>query len=179
MRSTGRNIGRHQKLSCRWRFGRLTSIRSRGAGDGFAAQVRAALDPVAVVFSVYAARKQALAASEGATDFGEYFVYFSFFLMAAALLLAALFFRLNVEQRMRDIGMFRAMGFPGGTIRDLFLAEGAVLALAGCALGVAGAAGYAGLMMVGLRTRWSGAVGTRLLTLHVAPFSLAAGSIAG
>ena len=30
------------------------------------------------------ARAQALEASKGATDFGEYFVYFSFFLMAAA-----------------------------------------------------------------------------------------------
>jgi len=161
------------------RFGKLTSIRVHGAADPFAAELRASLDPVAMGFAVYPARSQALAASEGATDFGEYFVYFSFFLMAAALLLAALFFRLGIEQRLREIGTFRAMGFPNATIRNIFLMEGAALALAGCVAGIAGAAGYGALMVLGLRTRWSGAVGTRLLSLHVAPAALAIGSVSG
>ena len=38
-------------------------------------------------------------AARGATEFGEYFLYFSFFLMVSALLLTGLFFRLGVEQR--------------------------------------------------------------------------------
>ena len=123
MRSTGRNtaplrryflpLAAGQKL---WgsRFGKLTSIRIHGSADGFSrtASQRRSIRQV-VGFSVFAARTQALAASEGATDFGEYFVYFSFFLMAAALLLAALFFRLSVEQRLREIGMLRAMGYSG------------------------------------------------------------------
>ena len=50
----------------------------------------------------------ALTASSGATDFGEYFVYFSFFLVVSALLLTALFFKLSVEQRIREIGLLRA-----------------------------------------------------------------------
>ncbi len=161
------------------RFGKLTSIRLHGSEDGFRSQLRAALDPAAIGFSVFAARAQALEASKGATDFGEYFVYFSFFLMAAALLLAALFFRLSVEQRFREIGTLRAMGFPEATIRNVFLMEGAALALYGCVVGMAGAAGYGALVMLGLRTSWSGSVGTKLLSLHVTPLSLAMGSGAG
>jgi putative ABC transport system permease protein len=161
------------------RFGKLTSIRLHGATDDFANQLRAAIDPMASGFAVYPVRAQALAASEGATDFGEYFIYFSFFLMAAALLLAALFFRLSIEQRLREIGMFRAMGFPDAAIRNVFLLEGGVLALAGSVLGIAGAAGYGALVMFGLRTSWSGAVGTRLLTLHVSPSALFIGAGGG
>ena len=161
------------------RFGKLTSIRLHGASDDFASQLRAAIDPMASGFTVYPVRAQALAASEGATDFGEYFVYFSFFLMAAALLLAALFFRLSIEQRLREIGMFRAMGFPDGAIRTLFLLEGGALALAGSIVGIAGAAAYGALVMLGLRTSWSGAVGTRLLSLHVSPSSLLIGVAGG
>ena len=161
------------------RFGNLTSIRLHGAGNDFANQLRSALDPIASGFAVYPVRAQALAASAGATDFGEYFVYFSFFLMAAALLLAALFFRLGVEQRLREIGMFRAMGFPDSVIRSVFLLESGALALAGSVLGLAGAAGYGALVMLGLRTRWSGAVGTGLLSLHVKPSSLVMGAAGG
>src|SRR4029077_7448467 len=141
------------------RFGKLTSIRVHGAADEFAAQLRAHLDPAAAGFTVFPVRAQALAASEGSTDFGEYFVYFSFFLMAAALLLAALFFHLGIEQRLREIGAFRAMGFSNAAIRNLFLMEGSVLALAGCVVGIVGAAGYGALMVDGLRTCWCGAGG--------------------
>ncbi len=41
------------------------------------------------------ARAEALAAADGTTDFGEYFVYFSFFLVVAGLLLAGMFFALT------------------------------------------------------------------------------------
>ena len=76
-------------------------------------------------------RADSLAASKGATDFGEYFTYFSMFLVWSALLLAALFFRLAVEQRARELGLLRAVGFSTARVRRLFLAEGLALALAG------------------------------------------------
>jgi ABC-type lipoprotein release transport system permease subunit len=161
------------------RFGKLTSIRLHGAVEGLSSQLRAAIDPLAAGFAVYPVRTQALAASNGATDFGEYFVYFSFFLMAAALLLGSLFFRLSIEQRLREIGTLRAVGFPDASIRNVFLMEGGVLALAGSVVGMAGAAGYGALVMFGLRTSWSGAVGTRLLSLHVTPSSLGIGAVGG
>ena len=109
------------------------------------------------------------------TDFGEYFTYFSFFLVVSALLLASLFFRLGVEQRLREIGALRALGFDERGVRRLFWAESAALSLAGGLLGAAGAVGYAELIMWGLRTWWVDAVGTTLLALHVSPPALAAG----
>ena len=76
-------------------------------------------------------RQKRFKASEGTTDFGEYFFYFSFFLVVAALLLTGLFFRVGVEQRLREIGVLEAVGLPPSGVRGLFLREGAVLAAVG------------------------------------------------
>ena len=102
------------------------------------------------------ARTIALAASAGATDFGEYFTYFSFFLVVSALLLVVLFFKLGVEQRLRQIGILRASGFTMADIRRLTLGEGAALALVGGALGALGAVLYGRLIVYGLGTWWVG-----------------------
>ena len=68
---------------------------------------------------------------------------------------------------MREIGILRALGFTASKIRNLFLLEGAVLAVAGAAAGMGAALGYGELILYGLRTWWVDAVGTRLLSLHV------------
>src|SRR5260370_4993094 len=94
----------------------------------------------------------------------------------SAVMLAALFFRLGVEQRVREVGLLRAVGFTTAGVRRLFACEGLVLAAFGSVAGVWGAVGYGAAMMFGLRTWWAGAVGTPSLTLHVAPSSLAAGA---
>jgi ABC-type lipoprotein release transport system permease subunit len=169
------------------RFGKLTSMRFIPPGDGpaeqalpaFEQKLRAALTPEAMGFSVIPVRAQGLAASRGATDFGEYFLYFSFFLVISALLLAALFFKLGVEQRLREIGLLQAVGFPAARIRRLFLTEGMIMALIGSLVGIAGALAYGQLLMLGLRTWWVDAVGTRMLTLHVSAFSLLLGAASG
>src|SRR2546430_13620486 len=83
------------------------------------------------------------------TDFGEYFTYFSFFLVFSALMLAALFFRLGVEQRAREVGLLRAVGFTTTGVRRLFLTEACVLAAIGGLLGIAGAVAYCAVMMIG------------------------------
>lgn len=169
----------------RSRHGDRTSVRIvpppgeslKPARDRYTARLRADLDPLATGFSVIDVRADGLGASRGATDFGEYFTYFSFFLVLSALLLAALFFRLGVEQRAREVGLLRAVGYSSGRIRRLFAAEGLVLAVLGSVVGIAGAVAYAALMMAGLRTWWSGAVGTTRLVLHVSPASLITGAV--
>ncbi len=137
------------------------------------------LDPTANGLILSPVRQEGLAASNGATDFGEYFTYFSFFIVAAALLLASLFFRLGVEQRLREIGLLRSVGFSARAVRNLFLKEGILLAVVGGILGIGGAVGYAWLMMYGLRNWWVSAVGTTSLTLDLRPLTLAIGVIAG
>jgi putative ABC transport system permease protein len=170
------------------RLGRVTSLRMRlppGAvleeeRRKLEAVLRTRLDPARDAAIVVApVRAQALLAARGTTDFGEYFVYFSFFLVAAALLLAGLFFRLGIEQRLREIGLLRSVGFARRDVRRLFLAEGALLSVAGALLGVGGACAYADLVVRALRTLWVGAVGTRELSLHVAPPPLVLGFVGG
>jgi ABC-type lipoprotein release transport system permease subunit len=127
---------------------------------------------------VYDVRGQSLAASTGATDFGEYFTYFSTFLVVSALLLAGLFFKLGVEQRLQEVGLLQALGLSPGAIRRLFAGEALCLASIGGIVGIAGAIGYSALIMLGLRTWWVDAVGTTALTLHVDGASLVAGALA-
>lgn len=124
------------------------------------------------------ARGEAVAAAEGTTDFGEYFVYFSFFLVAAGLLLAGMFFALGVEQRAREVGLLLAVGYRARDVRALLVREAAVLTAAGGLIGMAAAVGYAAIIMHGLRTWWVGAVNTTALDLHVDPLLLAGGAIA-
>ena len=185
------------------RFGSLTSLRVfepggadpqvragpalRAPGDrpsgppspAYADALRAALDPATMGLTVTPVKAQSLEASQGATDFSEYFVYFSFFLMASALLLTGLFFRLGIEQRKREIGTLRSLGFSASKIRTVFLLEGAALALAGAAVGIAVALAYGALILFGLRTWWFDAVGTRLLWLHASAVPLGGAALAG
>lgn len=169
----------------RSRYGALTSIRlpvSDGADAGALAarlrdELRTTLSPNAMGVALYPARAAALEAAQGATDFGQYFTYFSFFLMVSALMLAVLFFKLGVEQRLRQIGILRAAGYSMSVVRRLLLGEAIILAVVGGALGVAGAVLYGKLIVYGLGTWWVGAVGTTMLELHVRPGSLALGAI--
>ncbi|HEX2520604.1 MAG TPA: FtsX-like permease family protein, partial [Terriglobia bacterium] len=169
------------------RFGKLTSLRiypTQGqtvseAKQNLERSLRHAIGPLEAGFSILPVRAQGLEASRGATNFGEYFLYFSFFLVISALLLTALFFKLGVEQRLREIGLLQAVGFPASRVRKLFLVEGIVLAVVGSLLGLAGAVAYGQLMMTGLSTWWVEAVGTRRLNLHIAPLSLLLGAVGG
>jgi putative ABC transport system permease protein len=169
------------------RYGALTSLRVKARPDepiadaatSLTRQLRQSLDPLAVGMAVRDIRSSGLDASAGATDFGEYFVYFSVFLVVSALLLTTLFFRLAIEQRLREVGLLRAVGFGPGDVRRQFLLEGLLLALAGSVLGIVAAIGYAGALMLGLRTWWVDAVGTTALRLHVDGMTLGAGALSG
>ena len=177
----------------RSRHGRLSSIRiyppaeSPAAGPEALQDLRSRLEselkrtagPAQFGFSLRAAGAQAEQASRGVTDFGQYFVYFSFFLVVSALLLTSLFFKLGLEQRVKEIGLLRALGFDPAGIRRLFLKEGVLLAGLGTLLGLAGALGYTSLIMLGLRTWWVDAVGTTQLRLHLSELSLLAGGLGG
>ncbi len=169
------------------RFGKLTSIRIESPQNQltddvvtkYGEELRKRLDPALLGFQVVPVREQGLAASRGATDFGEYFLYFSFFLVVSALMLTTLFFKLGIEQRAREVGTLQAIGFSDSAIRRLFLAEGMLLAVVGSLLGLVGAVGYAALLMHGLRTWWVDAVGTTALRLHVSWVWMVVGALGG
>jgi ABC-type antimicrobial peptide transport system permease subunit len=87
-------------------------------------------------------------------------------------------FRLNIEQRARQVGLLSAVGFAPRALRRLALGEGMMLAAAGGVIGLAGAVGYTWLMVTGLRTWWVDAVGTTAMRLFVEPRTLAIGLVA-
>jgi ABC-type lipoprotein release transport system permease subunit len=162
------------------RFGSLTSIRlalrdparRQSSADLARARVqfrRALLQhlrPEEAGLAFDAVRRRADEASAGSEDFQWLFPSFSVFLIAAAVLLVGLLFRLNLERRGAEIGLLFATGFRRGTVRALLLAEGAVLAIAGALLGCAAALLYAGLLLDYLRAWWPGGLERAFLHLH-------------
>ncbi len=149
------------------RFGDLTALRFE-AGEEDLDRIEETLRrelPARVDFAAFGlvfqpVKRQGLTAAQGSTDFAGLFLAFSFFLVVSAVLLAGLLFSLAVERRVGELGTLLAAGYPVRKVRRRLLAEGTVLAGAGALLGLAGACGYAWLLMAGLRTWWLPAVGT-------------------
>ncbi|MBW3597180.1 MAG: ABC transporter permease [Planctomycetes bacterium] len=120
-----------------------------------------------------------LEAAKGTTQFNFLFIGFSFFIIAAAVMLTALLFRLGLERRAREVGLLLAVGTPRGKATWLYVTEGVAVAAIGGVLGVAAGVGYAWLMLVGLRTLWLEAIVTPFVNLHVSGMSLLIGYISG
>jgi ABC-type antimicrobial peptide transport system permease subunit len=166
------------------RFGNVTSFRIPADGlaeeaieQKFLAEVKRSGERLGFEFQPI--KKQGLAAASGTTPFDVLFLLLSMFIIAAALMLVWLLFRLGVEQRADEIGLLLALGWSRPKVRRLFLLEGGLVAAAGAALGVALGVGYAALMLLALRTWWVGAISTPFLTLYVGPLSLIVGFVAG
>ena len=160
-------------------YGDVNGLRVPAArGEAFERELKARIDPASMGLSFQPVKAQQLEAASGSTDFAMLFVGFSFFLIAAAALLVAMLFRLNVEQRARQLGLLSAVGFAPGALRRLALGEGMMLALVGGVVGLGGAVAYTWLMVTGLRTWWVDAVGTTAMRLYVEPRTLAIGLLA-
>ena len=142
------------------------------------AQLRSAMDPMTVL-NVQDVRQASLDASRGATDFGEYFLYFSFFLVVAALLFAGMFFRFGIEQRIQEISTLRAVGWPVRHIQKLLIIESLYIAGIGAIVGSVMAFAYSKAVVYALKTWWIDAVGTRDLHIVFSPVSIAIGILAG
>jgi putative ABC transport system permease protein len=167
------------------RFGRLTSVRlAAEKGDDlaeaaatFRKQLLARLDPARGGLVFNAIRKQALEASQGGgMDFSMLFLGFSFFLIAASLLLVGLLFRLNIDRRAEEIGLLMAVGYRRAAVRRLLLGEGAVLAAAGAVIGSCLAMLYARLLLQLLAALWPGETLQSFLRPHFEPLSLIKGA---
>ena len=138
-----------------------------------------ALEPAQLGMTWLPVRLQGLQASRGTTSFEGLFIGFSFFLMASALLLVNLLFRLGIEGRAAEIGLLSAVGYSASKLRWLLLGEAAIVALVGASVGVLAGVGYARLMIHGLSTWWVAATVEPFLSLHVSPQSLALGLVIG
>ena len=167
------------------RFGKVTSFRIPAAEGMTAERIKQAfVDQLAergesLGLSFIPVKRQQLAASAGTTPFDGLFLGLSFFIIAAALLLVALLFRLGVEQRADEVGTLLAVGLRRRQASRLLVAEGGLVAAAGGIVGVLIGVGYAWLMLQGLKTWWVGAITTPFLNFHWTPKSLAIGYVLG
>ncbi len=170
------------------RFGKLTGIRFPVPADVASAfayyreplerEILTRLDSHALGLRFEPVREQALKAAEESQDFGGLFLGFSFFVIAAALLLMVLLFSLGLEQRAPEIGTLLALGFTPQQVRKLLLREAVVLSLIGGVIGALGGLAYAKLMLHGLTTVWRDAVGATALNFHYTGQTLAIGIFA-
>lgn len=177
------SLGRGREL---WgsRFGQLTGFRveaGRISQEELEGRIRKTLGQAAdrQGLDFLAVKADGLSASSGTTPFDGLFLGLSLFVIAAALILVVLLFRLGLEKRLDEIGTLLALGFSRRQVAMVLATEGAIVAAIGGVLGVGLGVGYAGLMILGLRTWWVGAVRTPFLELVVSPTALVIGYCAG
>ncbi|HUE73165.1 MAG TPA: ABC transporter permease, partial [Pirellulaceae bacterium] len=184
------------------RFGRVTSIRIPAEGSGFRVQgsggersevggqrSEAEIERLLLAelhqhnaeldFAFRPIKREGLAAASGTTPFDVLFLLLSMFIIAAALMLVWLLFRLGIEQRAAEIGLLQSLGWPAGKSSRVLLIEGGIVAALGGLVGTLGGIGYAWLMLAGLRTWWVGAIATPFLQLYITPTSLIVGYLLG
>ncbi len=142
-------------------------------------RLRQTLDPARLGMTWLPVKQQGLQAASGTTPFDSLFLGFSFFLMASALMLVALLFRLGIEQRASELGTLLATGMTATRLRRLCLAESVVVATVGALFGTVAGVAYARLMIHGLGTWWIAATVTPFLKLHVTWTSLLLGFAIG
>jgi putative ABC transport system permease protein len=162
------------------RFGAATAIRfERRDRDALASSLLGGLEPrdLGLVFSPV--REAGRRAGTGGVDFGQLFLSLSFFIIVAALMLTGLLFALGSEQRSRETGILRALGFTAGTVQRLHLAEGLLLALIGAVIGTVLGIAYNQSVLELLATVWKGAVGTAAIEPQLQPLTMASGLLAG
>ena len=167
------------------RFGSQTSIRFDGLSDQLRESQGAEIVAIAreklgdLGWRELALRAQQLQASSGTTPFDALFLSLSFFVIAAALILVALLFRLTIEKRADHWGLLLACGWTRAKVRRLLLIESALLAAIGSAVGVVLGLGYAYALLAGLKSWWVGAISVSFLDFYVRPQSLWIGWLAG
>jgi len=168
------------------RFGKLTSVRLAAKDNAglqeskraFEDALLSQLNPEQAGLVFRPVKEQALKASNGSTDFAGLFLGFSFFLIAAALLLVGLLFRLNLDRRASEFGLLTAVGYRPWAIRRLLLGEGVLLAVAGSAVGLLAAVAYAALLVQFLGAFWPGGALQSFLRPHYTAFSFVVGGAA-
>lgn len=142
------------------RFGNLTAIRFADTGQDEAAlrqELLSTLRLADIGLVPRAFKKDADAAAKGSVDFGGLFIGLSLFLIAAALVFAALLFLFTLERRASQVGLLLAIGWTQRQVRRALLGEAGVIAILGTVAGLAGGVGYTQAALAGLRGAWSGA----------------------
>jgi len=148
------------------RFGKLTAIRFADTGQDEAALRKELVSTlrfsdVGLVPRDFGA--EAAAAAKGSVDFGGLFIGLSLFLIAGALVFAALLFLFTLERRTAQMGLLLSIGWTPKMVRSALLKEAGLVAVLGAGLGLLGGVAYTRAALAGLNGIWSSAtVGMQL-----------------
>ena len=96
---------------------------------------------------------------------------------SATLALTALLFRLGLERRAGEIGVLKAIGYRDSHVRNLFLAEGAVVALGGACVGALASMAYTPALLAYLAATWPDASLGRVLKPAFDPVAMGLGGL--
>ncbi|HUE97433.1 MAG TPA: ABC transporter permease, partial [Longimicrobiaceae bacterium] len=163
------------------RFGEWTALRfprSHISAEDLASALRRSIGVDAFGIEIVDVRGQASAAAAQSMDFGGLFVSMGFFLVLAALVLAALLFLFSIEKRASQIGLLLAVGLTRRRVRRIFLVEALLLSIMGVALGTVLGIAYTKLALWALAGEWSGAVAGARMVYAASPSSLVIGALA-
>lgn len=162
------------------RFGTLTAVRWPGDANADAAirkGLMAGIDPAQVGFVFEDLQAAAGAGAAGSTDFSGLFAGLSMFLIFSAAILLALMFVFDTEARCGQVGLLLATGWGWLRIFALLLAEGAALALVGCAAGAVVSLLYTHALIGILNaTFWAKALASLHLFFHATLGTLVTGA---
>lgn len=162
------------------RFGIYTSFRFNiSASDlvNLEKEVMSDLDPKALGFEFKNLEQQARYSAENGVDFSELFGGLSFFLLAGAIILSILLFRLNLEDRKKEIMTLSALGIPNRKIRNIIMNESIIVARVGALLGIGIAIFYNRLIFKALNSIWKDIVRTNMLEVDIKIITLLIGLV--
>ncbi len=162
------------------RFGNYTAVRypadsfnEKKYDEIFAQEI----SPADLGMSVQPIREQGVSAAQNGTDFSGLFIGLSFFILVAAIVLTALLFRLNLENRSAQVGLLSALGFQEKQVRSFYLWEGLAVSLLGGILGLIISVFYTRVVFRILNTLWLDIVRTNVLEIKILPLTLVLGLV--
>jgi putative ABC transport system permease protein len=160
------------------RFGNFTAIRVNEktfSDSEFHNLFSASVKPQNLGVMVTAVKDNGLKAARNGVDFSQLFLGLSFFLLVAALILTALLFILNLQNRQSQMGTLLVLGFTRNQIRQLLLSEGALVAFVGGIIGLGIAVIYTKLIFIALNTLWWEVVRTSVLEIKITTSTMITG----
>ncbi|MEC8244687.1 MAG: ABC transporter permease [Verrucomicrobiota bacterium] len=163
------------------RWGSLTGLRigkNKYSNDELAVRLRKNLKAEDAGLVFRGLRSDAKQSVESPVDFGQLFMGFSFFVITAVLAITGMLFTFSLEQRSKQIGLLRALGWKIRKIKMVFWGEGLAVAIIGSLIGVLMASFYGKAILNLLSGEWSGAVSGASFSYHATPLSIFIGGAA-
>jgi len=157
------------------RWGSLTGLRigkNDFSNDELAARLRENLKAEDAGLILRELRSDAKQSVESPVDFGQLFMGFSFFVITAVLAITGMLFSFSLEQRSKQIGLLRALGWKIRRIKMVFWGEGFAVAIIGSFIGVLMASLYGKAILNLLSGEWSGAVSGASFSYHATTLSM-------